>query len=60
MKKIETRLTAKASLDLERQVEEELNVPDPEEEKAEALFKDEDTEGNDGATSSWDNRESCL
>ena len=52
MKKIETRLVAKASLALERQVEEELNVPDPEEEKAEALFKDEDTEGNDGNASS--------
>jgi|TARA_Y100000401_G_C8283251_1_gene204641 hypothetical protein len=49
---IQSILRTKASAKLDEQVKEELNIPDPSEEKVKALLKDEDAKEHDGETSS--------
>lgn len=51
---IQSILRTKATAKLDKEVQEELNVPDPDEQKVEALLKaeDEETDEHDGGTSS--------
>lgn len=49
---IRSILGLKATAKLEKEVEEELNIPDPSPEKVEALLKDEKTKKHDGRASS--------
>ena len=45
---IQTLLRTKASQNLDEEIHEELKVPDPSPEEAEAILKNEDTEEHDG------------
>ena len=56
MKRIQTELTMRASAELQKQVESELNTPDPDKETAKAVLN-EDSEGNDRAGSDRDDNE---
>ena len=56
MKRIQTELTMRASAELQKQVESELNTPDPDKETAKAVLN-EDSEGNDRAASDRDDNE---
>jgi hypothetical protein len=49
---IQTILRTKASENLDEKIQEELNIPDPSPEKAEAILKNEDTEEHDGESGS--------
>ena len=49
---IQSILRTKASAKLDEQVKEELNIPDPSEEKVKAILKDEDAKKHYGETSS--------
>ena len=53
MKRIKTELIMRASAELQKQVESELSLPDPDSETAKAILN-EDSEGNDRAGSDKD------
>ena len=59
--KVDSKLETKASEHLQKQVEAELNQPDPSPEKAKAVLDgdDEDSKRNDGERSSSDNQQGC-
>ena len=59
--KVDSKLETKASENLQKQVEAELNQPAPSPEKAKAVLDgdDEDSKRNDGERSSSDNQQGC-
>ena len=56
MKRIQTKLTRRASAELQNQIESELDIPDPDKETAKAVLN-EDSEGNDRTGSDRDDNE---
>jgi hypothetical protein len=56
MKRIQTKLAMRASAELQKQVESELNLPDPDSETAKAILN-EDSEGDDRTRSDRDDNE---
>jgi hypothetical protein len=56
MKRIQTKLTMRASAELQKQIESELDIPDPDKETAKAVLN-EDSEGNDRTGSDRDDNE---
>ena len=56
MKRIQTKLAMRASAELQKQVESELNFPDPDSETAKAILN-EDSEGDDRTRSDRDDNE---
>ena len=56
MKRIQTKLAMRASAELQKQVESELNLPDPDRETAKAILN-EDSEGDDRTRSDRDDNE---
>ena len=56
MKRIQTKLTRRASAELQKQIESELDIPDPDKETAKAVLN-EDSEGNDRTGSDRDDNE---
>lgn len=56
MKRIQTELIMRASAELQKQVESELSLPDPDSETAKAILN-EDSKGDDRAGSDKDDNE---
>lgn len=56
MKRIQTELIMRASAELQKQVESELSLPDPDSKTAKAILN-EDSEGDDRAGSDKDDNE---
>ena len=59
--RIDSKLETKASEDLQKQIEEELEKSDPSPEKAKAILSndDEDSKRDDGKRSCSDNQQGC-
>jgi hypothetical protein len=56
MKRVQTKLTMKATADLQEQVNKELQIPDPDTEEAKAILN-EDSQGNDRSGSDTSNKQ---